>query len=171
MSPTDGLKMKAAKPVVHQTFSRDQICLQDHAVFVAKFSPDILSPADLRQYYDSLVVTVRGYENDPRELCEISEVRQFFQSLHKEWPHALFFLNTAEADLKTYFYCLLPSVNVQRRAGTAGSAIHYGREELFQAIGHSILFLETTCEQAGLGAGEFRKRSRATLRYFGFLKP
>lgn len=43
-------------------------------------------------YRESLVFQVGGYDDDPRELTEIPEVRAFFHHLAAEWPHWLWFL-------------------------------------------------------------------------------
>jgi len=43
-------------------------------------------------YRESLVFQVSGYDDDPRELSEIPEVRSFFHRLAAEWPHWLWFL-------------------------------------------------------------------------------
>lgn len=45
------------------------------------------------RYRDSLLIQVRGYDNDPRELPEIPEVRAFFARLAQEWPDWLWFLH------------------------------------------------------------------------------
>lgn len=50
------------------------------------------SAENTRLYRESLTFSVCGYDNDPRELVEIPEVREFFQKLTAEWPHWLWFL-------------------------------------------------------------------------------
>ena len=44
------------------------------------------------RYRESLVFIVCGYDEDPRELAEIPQVRAFFARLVQEWPHWLWFL-------------------------------------------------------------------------------
>src|SRR5665811_76711 len=44
-------------------------------------------------YRESVAISVAGYNDDPRELVEIPEVRLFFKRLTEEWPHWLWFLN------------------------------------------------------------------------------
>lgn len=51
------------------------------------------SVENTRLYRSSLAIMVDGYNNDPRELYEIQEVRKFFQRLTEDWPHWLWFLN------------------------------------------------------------------------------
>ncbi|HNC53746.1 MAG TPA: chlororespiratory reduction 6 domain-containing protein, partial [Accumulibacter sp.] len=51
------------------------------------------SAENVRRYRESLVFQVGGYDDDPRELPEIPEVRAFFRRLAAEWPHWLWFLH------------------------------------------------------------------------------
>lgn len=45
------------------------------------------------RYKESLMFIVDGFDDDPRELAEIPEVRAYFQTLVKQWPHWLWFLH------------------------------------------------------------------------------
>lgn len=51
------------------------------------------SAENVRRYRESLVFQVGGYDDDPRELPEITEARVFFGCLTAEWPHWLWFLH------------------------------------------------------------------------------
>jgi len=46
---------------------------------------------NVRRYRESLVFFVEGYDEDPRSLPEIPEVRAYFRALVREWPHWLWF--------------------------------------------------------------------------------
>lgn len=54
------------------------------------------TPERVKKYRDSVAFMVAGYDDDPRELFEIPEVRTFFQSVTIEWPHWLWFLTREE---------------------------------------------------------------------------
>lgn len=79
--------------------------------------------ADTREnalrYRESLFLMVTGYDHDPRELCEIPEVRRYFALLCDQWPHWMWFLSRelAMVPLLMSFLC---SVEVVRRPGAAG---------------------------------------------------
>ena len=52
----------------------------------------------ITQSYDSfhqchVVFTINGYNNDPRELYEIPEIREYFQRLLAERPHAIYYMD------------------------------------------------------------------------------
>jgi len=53
-----------------------------------------------------LVLSVDGYDNDPRELFEIPEVRRFIQSLHAQWNYWFFFANEIYATLPVVCFCI-----------------------------------------------------------------
>lgn len=83
-------------------FDRElNIASGDFSQFVQAFAPGRFKIDDLRLHYNSVYFVVHGYDEDPRELPEIPEVRVFFQQLHKAWPYFAFFAATelANADL------------------------------------------------------------------------
>lgn len=50
-------------------------------------------------------VFVAGYDNDHRELFEISEVRDYFQALHAVWPYGLYFFARSTETLQLLVLC------------------------------------------------------------------
>ena len=50
------------------------------------------SQQNVYRYKESMVFQVRGYDEDPRELPEIPQVRRYFALLTKQWPHWFWFL-------------------------------------------------------------------------------
>jgi len=54
--------------------------------------------ASCRHLAGSVVIQVDGYNEDPRELMEIVEVREFFQKVNKEWSYWAHFLNHSITD-------------------------------------------------------------------------
>ena len=73
------------------------------------------------RYRESLVFIVCGYDEDPRELAEIPQVRAFFARLVQEWPHWLWFLARGVGAIGL-FMSLLCRVKIHRSPG------HYGTE-------------------------------------------
>ena len=73
--------------------------------------------ADTREsamrYRESLVFIVCGYDEDPRELAEIPQVRAFFARLVQEWPHWLWFLSRGVGAVGL-FMSLLCRVKIHR---------------------------------------------------------
>lgn len=75
------------------------------------------SAENTRLYRESIVLSVDGYNSDPRELVEIPEVRVFFQKLTEQWPNWLWFLNR-EIGSVGLLLSLLCDVNVHRIRGS-----------------------------------------------------
>ncbi len=53
-----------------------------------------------------LDLSVYGYDDDSRELCEISDVCSYFEQLTTSFPYLFFFLNTQFPTLKAIMYCI-----------------------------------------------------------------
>ena len=59
---------------------------------------------------------VDGYNHDERELCEISEVCEYYKSLASEFPYLFYFLNTNRPTLKIIALCVCDAVVTSRSA-------------------------------------------------------
>lgn len=57
-------------------------------------------------------LVIDGYNDDPRELFEIAEVRAFIQALDARWPYWYFFLSQADDSIKLLESCLCDSIEV-----------------------------------------------------------
>ena len=142
----------------------------DTATFTAAYSPENMSSEALREAYDSLVIKLSGFDQDPRALYEIAEVRTFIQTLHQKWPYALFFQHVPSAELNTYVLCRLTTLVVERRSAGCAPEVAFSRNELFQVIGWDFDPLEEACRRAEFSPEMFRNRARQILNVFGFLK-
>lgn len=77
-------------------------------------------PALALHAVDRLMLWVSGYDDDPRELGQIPEVRAFFEALHAHWPYWLAYLNEEGAQLPLLLSLLVPMRLVQVHGGLAG---------------------------------------------------
>ena len=57
-------------------------------------------------------LVIDGYNDDPRELFEVAEVRAFLQALDARWPYWYFFLSQADDSIKLLESCLCDSIEV-----------------------------------------------------------
>jgi hypothetical protein len=64
------------------------------------------------QFMGRVSLIVDGYNDDPRELFEIPEVRRYVRKLDDAWPYWFFFLSQADDSIKTLEACLCDSVEI-----------------------------------------------------------
>jgi hypothetical protein len=158
------------KLILEIIIERKQILLGNQLEVAAKFSPEAMTVADLRNHYDSLIFSVRGFETDVQPIFAITEVRDFFQKLNKEWPYFLYFCHVGGQGLWDYIFCLLSTLSVRPKGASSKSTVNYSPGELFKVVGDSLVFLEKAAECAGFDNDQIRARSREILKYFKFLK-
>ena len=54
-----------------------------------------------------VAVLFEGYDDDPREVYEIPEVRRFCATLDRRFPYWFYFLTTVTDNLKVMTFCLV----------------------------------------------------------------
>ena len=74
------------------------------------YAPDKLPTGRrLREMMNSMVLCVEGWDDDPREIHSIPEVRRFYAAFHEAWPYWLYFCNLDRDTLKTMVLCRIPT--------------------------------------------------------------
>lgn len=75
------------------------------------------SEDSIRNFFERVEVQVDGYNQDPRELDEIPEVRRFVHALDEFFPYWLFFLTKHGTGLQFILHCFLPTnLSIEDRA-------------------------------------------------------
>ena len=99
------------------TVTREEIKSSDTRRHLASFNASL--PADLLGALRNRVITlVAGYENDPREIYEIPEVRNYFAKLAREGAPLLFFAAAAyPPSLRAIAACIAERVVIRRTKG------------------------------------------------------
>ena len=86
-----------SQQIVLTTFNKNQIEAGDIGIFLEIVeSLGILEPeqahADtVRKLQSKVGFFIDGYNDDPRELYQIPEVRHFIQQIQARWPYGLYF--------------------------------------------------------------------------------
>lgn len=116
---------------------------------------------NLALYRESMVFMVAGYDNDPRELAEIPEVRAFFRHLAREWPYFLWFLARRMGAI-ALFASLLCEVSIIRSRQGTGTEFH----DLDEV---EALFEDLSCRSAPLlgPEGASAALASADAEFFG----
>ena len=118
------------------------------------------SPELARSFFERVEVTFFGYDNDPRELFEIDEVRSFVRKIDDEFPFWLFFLSKRHTGLQCLMLCKLPPFLTEE-----------GRSEIFPKRISELLTkrwfpaMNQTCEYAGLSETEIRELTDRVVKY------
>lgn len=156
-----------AGDVVFYQFSRDRVECGDFSHFLSTFGVDRLPDGRaLAAMMNRLILAVDGYNDDPREVYLIPEVRRFFDSLNQEWPHLLYFANLDTENFQSVVMCLLPSIATIKRDGSAVAGVEYDRLELVRWLSAGFAPMNAMCERAGLSERAIFERTKALFEYF-----
>jgi len=66
----------------------------------------LLEAQNCNRFKNRLLICVGGYDDDPRELCEIAKVRTYIAQLDEQWPYWFYFLNPETTSLRFLIFTL-----------------------------------------------------------------
>jgi hypothetical protein len=154
--------------LIFYQFSRSKVERGDFSHFLDLYAPDKLPTGRrLRDMMDCLVFGVEGWDDDPREIHTIPEVRRFYSALHDAWPYWLYFCNLDVDTLKTTVACCLNSLTAITVAGQSKVGVQLDPVELLQFISRDFGPMNAMCEQAQMFELGIYGRSKAVFAYFG----
>lgn len=88
--------------------SREEVESGDHSQTLATLTT-LLREDKCRQFRQRVMFGISGYDDDPRELFEIPEVRRWVIGLDAKWPYWFFFLWAGQrSTLPLIAFCLCP---------------------------------------------------------------
>jgi hypothetical protein len=106
------------KEAILYQFSRSLIEVGDATDFLKRFGRCRLSLGrELKALMNRLALFIEGYDNDPREIYAIPEVRRFYQQLWQRWPYWLYFCNLDTKNLMMMVMCCLGSLDALKVQG------------------------------------------------------
>jgi hypothetical protein len=78
--------------LVFYQFSRGKVEQCDFRHFLSIYGPEKLPDGRrLREMMDRMVFSIEGYDDDPREIHAIPQIRRFYSAFHGAWPYWLYF--------------------------------------------------------------------------------
>ncbi len=120
----------------------------------------------MRDSQDKVDLSVFGYDNDPRELWEILEVRAWMRMLDEEFPYWFFFLSKHLPGLAFITFALC---EFQKRAD--GKFV-LDKQSLANFIRRHFVAMNEICESLGFSEDKIRSLSDAVFSYYkGDLSP
>ena len=157
---TQRLRPAVTDPVILM-FSRRQVVTGDLAEplqFLRRLAADRHAALE---FSGRISLVVDGYNDDPRELFEIPEVRTYIKRLDEAWPHWFFFLSQADESIKVLESCLCETIEVVPGVTSVDMdqlerslARHFGA---MYHLGESLNLPEAVCEEVAEGIlGMFR---------------
>ena len=82
--------------VIFYLFSRSKVERCDFSHFLSLYAPDKLPEGrPLRDMMNCFVFCIEGWDDDPREIHLVPEIRRFYSAFHEAWPFWLYFCNLA----------------------------------------------------------------------------
>ena len=105
--------------LIFYQFSRSKVERGDFSHFLKSLYAADRLPAGrrLREMMDCVVFCIEGYDDDPREIHSIPEIRRFYSAFHDAWPYWLYFCNLDAGTLKAMVFCCLPSLTAMNVPG------------------------------------------------------
>lgn len=152
--------------VVYQ-FSRSNIERVDFSHFLSVYALEKLpSGRRLRDLMNALIFQVDGYNNDPREVHSISEIRQFYREFHKAWPYWLYFCNLDSEELQMMVLSCLPSIAAVKVDQAPNVVVEFDRVELLEFLRADFCSMNVMCERGGMFERLIYERTKAIFEYF-----
>ena len=152
--------------VVYQ-FSRPNIERVDFSHFLSAYSLEKLpSGRRLRDLMNALIFQVDGYNNDPREVHSIPEIRQFYSEFHKAWPYWLYFCNLDSEEFNMMVLSCLPSIAAVKVDQAPNVVVEFDRIELLEFLRADFGPMNAICERGGMFDQLIYERTKAIFEYF-----
>ncbi len=107
-TPRVDLRRGVVEPVVLM-LSRREVEAGDVLPVVNRLLALLSTPEAIWHYRGQMALVIDGYNDDPRELVDIGEVRAFLRELDRHWPYWAYFFNQVDDSIKLFASCLCGS--------------------------------------------------------------
>ena len=157
---TDDLLLELGVDMIALVVSRDEVERLDLTGCLGVLDSLIESREKAMRFRDQVVFGVDGYNDDPRELFEIPEVRTFIRELDDKWPYWFFFLSKATDTLKMIMFSLCR----YQRAG--GGLIRYDPKDVKLFLVSHFVALNRIFDRFDFDKPLNKEMSEAIFDYF-----
>jgi hypothetical protein len=147
-------------------FRLESVLRKDFSEFLTRW-PAPHGP-DLRNYFDTFVFYVNGFDHDPREVFQIPEVRTFYCGFREAWPLWLFACKFNMPLFQPMLFCCLDSLRITQRQGHEVYRVDFDPAEMGTFLSVEVSRMEVLCRQAGMSPDQIRHRAQFVWNYFGF---
>ena len=118
---------------------------------------------------DSMVLVVDGWNNDPREVHMIPEVRQLYRQFRVAWPHWFYFCNLDQDGVKPMGFSCVDRITAIKD-DDAPERVVTNPDDKFEFVGflaQNLATMNIICERAKMFDTLVYDRSKAVFEYFG----
>jgi hypothetical protein len=140
----------------------DDMDVESSLDFLRSLVP-IEHPEHAWAYKGRLSLMISGFDSDPRELYEISEVCHYLRALDAEWPFWLFFFNQVDESIKVVAMCLASTIEIAPGAADIDSeGLKHFLERGFSAVNYlfdTYGFPESENEVLSMGVTQILENS------------
>lgn len=148
-------------------FSRSKVERGDFTHFLSLYAPEKLPEGRrLREMMNAFVFCIQGWDNDPREIHLIPEVRRFYSVFHEAWPYWLYFCNLDMDTLRAMTMCCLPSVTTMQVDGQSVVKATCDPLDLLKFLERDFTPMNLMCERAEMFERGIYGRTKAVFEYF-----
>ena len=175
ISNRPAVKAPPLDQIVFLEFGRRRVDRLDFSPCLSRYAPDKLpaNPRRLRAMMGSLVCCVDGYDDDPRELHCIGEVRRFVREFHRAWPHWLFFLcaQPGMSTIEVFTACCLQRLSVTQRDGAGVTLLESDPAEVASFFANDLQAFQEMCDRAEVFPELRLQRLRQVFALFNLVPP
>ena len=158
---------RMAYDIIIYQFSRSKVERCDFSHFLGLYALDKLPTGRwLREMMGTLMFVIEGYDDDPREVHSIPEIRRFYTAFHEAWPYWLYFCNLETEAFSMMVLCCLPSITAIKVDGRPTVGVNYDRLELLHFIANDFGPMNAICDRAAMFERLIYDRSKAVFGYF-----
>ena len=155
-APRLDLRPGVSEPVVLM-ISRREVEAADLDSVLSRLKVFLATREDAWRYRGQMTLVVDGYNNDPRELVDIAEVRTLLRGLEADWPYWAYFFNQVDDSIKLLLSCVAGS----RFLGHG--AVEMDADLVAAALARALGGMNTIFERFGFPEDELEKMSNGLV--------
>ena len=154
--PRLDLRPGITQPVILM-ISRREVESGDIASVLKQLESFLATREDAWLYRGQMSLVVDGYSADSRELVDIAEVRDFLQSLERQWPYWAFFFNQVDDSLLIFLACVCGARHLD------AGAVEFDLKQLQTTLARGFDAMNSVFETHGFPETELELMSRGLM--------
>ena len=155
-TPRLDLRPGITEPVV-LLISRREVEAADLASVLARLKVFLATREDAWLYRGQMTLVVDGYDDDPRELVDIPQVRALLRRFEAAWPYWAYFFNQVDDSIKLLLSCVAGSRFLGR------GAVEMDPESVAAALMRGFNGINSVFDRFGFPEDELEKMSKGLI--------